>query len=81
MAFEQKEGQGALFKNEKKTAPNQPDYKGDLTINGEKCWVSAWIKEGKNGKYMSLAVALKNADRDVKAPSRKEPVDDSEIPF
>ena len=48
-------GTGALFKNDKKEKPSHPDYRGDCTINGRKFWMSAWIKEGQKGKYMSLA--------------------------
>jgi hypothetical protein len=48
-------GHGALFKNDKKEKPSHPDYRGDCTIKGRKFWMSAWIKEGQKGKYMSLA--------------------------
>ena len=55
MAYEQRDNSGSLFKNEKKTEPKHPDYKGDAMIDGQAVWVSAWIKEGKNGKFMSLS--------------------------
>ena len=70
MAYEQKEGQGALFKNTKKGADNSPDYRGDCLINGVPCWISAWIKEGKNGKFMSLAIAPKDVQPQRAAPKR-----------
>jgi hypothetical protein len=47
---------GALFRNAKKQSPSHPDYRGDVTVNGQKFWVNAWIKEGKRGKYLSLAL-------------------------
>lgn len=62
MAYEQKPGQGSLFKNEKKTEEKHPDYKGSLTTpEGVECWVSAWIKrpEGK-ATYMSLSIQEKD---------------------
>lgn len=79
MAFEKKEGQGALFKNAKKAQPNHPDYRGDCLINGQECWISAWIKDGKQGKYMSLAIAPKDAPA-PKAEQQKQDEDDG-IPF
>lgn len=48
-------GTGALFKNDRKEKPTHPDYRGDCTIHGKKFWMSAWIKEGQKGKYMSVA--------------------------
>jgi hypothetical protein len=48
---------GALFKNDKKEAgDNRPEYTGKLNVAGEDFYVSAWIKEGRNGKFMSLSV-------------------------
>ena len=35
---------GALFINQKKTADNQPDYKGQVEIEGRKFWVSSWVR-------------------------------------
>ena len=55
MAYEQRDNSGSLFKNEKKTEPKHPDYKGDALIDGHEMWISAWIKDGKNGKFMSLS--------------------------
>lgn len=48
---------GALFKNDKGDNPSRPDYRGDITIGGVKYALAAWIKEGKNGKYMSLSAS------------------------
>ena len=52
---------GALFKNDRKTSDNQPDYKGSINVGGTDMWLSAWIKEGKSGqKFMSLSVTPKD---------------------
>lgn len=61
MAFEQKPGSFALFKNDKEGVETRPDYKGDgLTLEGTPVWVSAWVKEGKNGKFMSCSMKAKD---------------------
>lgn len=61
MAFEQRNGSGVLFKNSKK-GDNQkaPDYTGNaLSPTGEYFELSAWIKEGAQGKFMSIALKPK----------------------
>lgn len=71
---------GALFKNDEKTEdnPNWADYRGSLTVDGTEYWLSAWIKEGKSGKFMSLSVKPKEG----KTPARRGRTDaDEDIPF
>ena len=52
---------GILFKNDKKEQPNHPDYKGSITVAGTEYWLSAWIKQGEKGKFMSLSVKAKGS--------------------
>lgn len=52
---------GALFKNTKKESDNHPDYNGNINVDGAEFWLSAWIKEGKSGKFMSLSIKPKDA--------------------
>jgi hypothetical protein len=59
-AFVRKENSGALFKNQKKEQPQHSDYTGELDVNGVQYWLSAWIRESKNGtRFLSLAVKEK----------------------
>lgn len=57
--FERKNGTGVLFINEKKTTEKHPNMTGTfLTPDGAEYQISAWTKEGKKGKYLSLSIQL-----------------------
>lgn len=57
MAYEEKAGTGAIFKNNK-LKDTHPDYRGSIiTPSGEKLDVSLWVKEAKSGtKYFFVSV-------------------------
>ena len=50
---------GALFRNTKRENERQPEYNGSINVDGVDYWLSAWLKEGKNGKFFSLSVKRK----------------------
>ena len=55
--METKVNSGTIFKNDKKTAENQPDYRGKINVDGKEWEISLWVKEGqKAGKYFSAAI-------------------------
>lgn len=78
--MEKKDNSGVLFKNDKKETPNHPDYKGNITVGGQDYWLSAWIKEGKSGKFMGLALSPKEQQRPSER-SKATNFDDSDLPF
>jgi len=75
-----KDNSGVLFKNDKKETEKHPDYKGNITVGGQDYWLSAWIKEGKSGKFMGLAVSPKEDYQPKQAP-KKASFDDDSMPF
>lgn len=61
MAFETR-NRGALFNNSsKKQKDTDPDYGGDINIEGVDYWLSAWLKTGKDSgvKFLSLSARPK----------------------
>lgn len=79
--FEHRELSGSMFKNDKKTQPNHPDYRGDCKVEGRLYWMSGWIKETKAGaKFLSVSLTLKD-DAPVTRPTTLPTFDKDEIPF
>jgi uncharacterized protein (DUF736 family) len=54
MAYEHREGGGALFKNDKKESDKHPDYKGTIMLGGKVYQIAGWKKEGTKGTFLSL---------------------------
>lgn len=77
---QKRDNSGVLFKNDKKEQEKHPDYKGSIMVDGTEYWLSAWIKEGKSGKFMGLAVSPKDAQPPASKPAPKN-LEDSDIPF
>ena len=55
MAFETREGQGALFTNDRKEKPDQPDYRGKVRIGGVLYYLSGWERRSSGGtRWLAL---------------------------
>lgn len=77
-----RDNSGVLFKSDRKDNDRAPDYKGSIMVNGTDYWLSAWIKEGKSGKFMGLAVSPKETQaQPVKQASKRVEDMDSDVPF
>jgi hypothetical protein len=84
MAYEQRDMSGTLFKNDdKKEGDKRPNAKGSCMIDGVEYWVDAWTKDGKKGKFQSLA--FKRKEQQAAKPARSAPAapadDDDDAPF
>jgi len=65
---------GILFKNDVGDNPKRPAYKGKIDIDGKEYQLAGWLREGKNGKFISLKV-------DDKAAAKSTKDEQDEIPF
>jgi len=87
LAYEHKPGSFSLFKNDKEGNEKRPDYTGDgMSLDGTPIKVSAWLKDGAKGKFMSCKFEEKTAPksqpvRNTPPQNKGDKVDDGEIPF
>jgi hypothetical protein len=79
---------GVLFKNDRKEKDSQPDYRGDANVVCPLCetrteyWLSSWLKQGKKGRFLSLAFQLKDKAKPAAQPApAAAPNNDDDIPF
>jgi hypothetical protein len=73
---------GMLARNDKKETEKHPDFKGSINVDGVDYWLSAWVKEGKEGgkmagrKFFSLSVSPKEqnfAPKSAPVPQKSAP--------
>ena len=81
MAYEQRENSGTLFRNEKGDNPARPDYRGEALVDGVEYRVSAWVKDGKKGKFLSMAFEAKEERPAEREPDPVDTGDDDNLPF
>lgn len=71
---------GTLNKNKDKLEAKHADYRGQINVDGKDYWLNAWLKDGPNGKFMSLSVKPKEGKPNDK-PKQAEPAFDDDLPF
>lgn len=76
MAYQQREGQGSLFKNDKQN-DRQPDFKGSIMIKGVLYNVSAWNRTSQNGREY---ISLQAEERTYNPAPSYEPAPQTDIP-
>lgn len=80
---EVRDNSGVLFPNDKKTNDSHPNMKGSIMVAGVEYWISGWTKQGKNGKFVGLAVMPKDESRTPAKAAPSTGLDDMDdlIPF
>lgn len=46
---------GSMSRNKRKEKDTHPEFTGSAEIDGVPYWISAWVKEGRDGKFFSLS--------------------------
>ena len=79
---------GLLARNERKQSDTHPDFTGTINVDGVDYWLSAWVKEGREGskmagkKFFSLSVKAKEGQQPKAKPEPEQQVAfDDDIPF
>jgi uncharacterized protein (DUF736 family) len=75
--MENKPNSGAIFKNDKKTSANQPDYRGKVNVNGKEMEIALWVKTSSAGNsYFSASFS-----EPYVAPQTQPVVTNDDLPF
>lgn len=77
---------GTLGVNQRKEKETHPSHSGQCTIDGKEFWISAWVKEGREGsRFFSLSFKPKMAREQGASANPPAPAPDSDfdddIPF
>lgn len=81
---------GTLGRNKRRESDKHPEYTGSAEIDGREFWISAWLKEGSDGKFFSLSFKPKEqkqgggggqSQRPSQRSSQREPGDEDDAPF
>lgn len=81
MAYQLKEGQGSLFRNENRSSDKAPNARGEILIGGVLYELASWTKEGRKGKFQSLTAKPKEQRTERREPDRRYGQDDFDSSF
>jgi len=70
MSYEHKVNSGSIFPNQKKTSDNQPDFKGQVNVEGKLFDIAIWNK----GKFQSIKISEPFKKDETKAGAYTEQV-------
>jgi hypothetical protein len=78
---------GVMFKNDRKTQDNHPDYSGTLNVDGTEFFLNGWIKvsgptaKNQGAKFLSVSINKKDKQPEQR-PTPTPGLDfDDDIPF
>ena len=71
---------GVLFVNDRKEKENQPDYTGNVVINGSKKRLAGWKKTSKSDPSMNF-LSLSISDYQEQPAQQSIQNDDNDPPF
>ncbi len=70
MSYEHKVNSGSIFPNQKKTSDNQPDFKGQVNVEGKLFDIAIWNKS----KFQSIKISEPFKKDETKAGAYTEQV-------
>jgi uncharacterized protein (DUF736 family) len=77
MSFELKDGEGSLFKNDKKTQESHPDFNGSARLGGVDYVINGWKNTAKSGlSYLKLSMRPKKDSTGKQATKPKPDFND-----
>ena len=80
--MDNKENTGAIFKNNFKSKETQPDYRGEINVDGKDHSIALWFKKAKNEKetpYFSVSIGEPYRP-DVQSQDNSAPPPPSDVP-
>tara|TARA_R100000664_G_C2748138_1_gene135601 strand:- start:1562 stop:1804 length:243 start_codon:yes stop_codon:yes gene_type:complete len=72
---------GVLFVNDRKEKENQPDYTGNIVLNGQKKRLAGWKKTSKSDPSMTFLSISVSDFLEKKEEPEQQTADQDDLPF